>query len=216
MSTWDLPGENPIEPDVAPRWRVGTEKGPAIVSNVYGLVPKPKCLRVVHFSALKMCDVKGRRLFLLGSYFALTLLYGPNLVPLLLVGWQSPPCKLTIASEHFAGMKPLATFRATINSISMRNSILLITPCVHILSLRRRSVLEQVETRRMGSNLFPPFDSHQQAPGFDVRFRVICERNSIIILAHSRESQEATPLVLVGNFSFPIGGDSCIPVALVV
>jgi len=47
--------------------------------------------------------------------FALTTLYCPNLVPLLLVGWQSPLCKFTIASEYFAGMKPLATFRATIN-----------------------------------------------------------------------------------------------------
>ena len=79
--------------------------------------------------------------------FALTALYCPNLVPLLLVRWQSPPCKLTIASEYFAGMKSLATFRATINSISIRNKILLITPVVHILSHRRRSVLEQVETR---------------------------------------------------------------------
>ena len=41
---------------------------------------------------------------------ALAGLYCPNLVPLLLVGWQSPLCKLTIASEYFAGMKPLATF----------------------------------------------------------------------------------------------------------
>ena len=89
---------------------------------------------------------------LTGSYFALTILYCPNLVPLLLVGWQSPPCKLTIASEYFAGMKPLATFRATINSISIRNKFLLITPVVHIPSHRRRSVLEQVETRMMGSN----------------------------------------------------------------
>ena len=46
----------------------------------------------------------------LGSYFALTILYCPNLVPLLLVGWQSPPGKLTIASEYLSGMKPLATF----------------------------------------------------------------------------------------------------------
>ena len=79
--------------------------------------------------------------------FALTGLYCPNLVPLLLVGWQSPLCKLTIASEYFAGMKPLATFWATINSIFIRNKILLITPVVHILSHRRRFVLEQVETR---------------------------------------------------------------------
>ncbi len=93
------------------------------------------------------CPRNSRPLFPLGSYFALTVLYCPNFVPLLLVGWQSPPCKLTIASEYFAGMKPFATFRATINLISIRNKILLITPCVHILSHRRRSVLEQ-ETRR--------------------------------------------------------------------
>ena len=80
--------------------------------------------------------------------FALAALYCPNLVTFLLVGWQSPPCKLTIASEYFARMKPLATFRATVNLISTRNKILLITPIVHILSRRRRSVLEQVGTRR--------------------------------------------------------------------
>ena len=73
--------------------------------------------------------------------FALTGLYCPNLVPLLLVGWQSPLYKLTIASEYFAGMKPLATFRAAINSISIRNKILLITPVVHILSHGKRSAL---------------------------------------------------------------------------
>jgi hypothetical protein len=39
-------------------------------------------------------------------------------------------------------MKPFAAFRATINLISIRNNILLITPCVHILSHRRRSVLK--------------------------------------------------------------------------
>ena len=85
--------------------------------------------------------------FPLQPSFALTVLYCPNLVSLLLVGWQSPPCKLTIASEYSAGMKPLATFRATINSISIRNRILLITPVIHIFSHRRRSILKQVETR---------------------------------------------------------------------
>ena len=95
------------------------------------------------FIPLRMRPAQG--LFI--QPFALTALYCPNLVPLLLVGWQSPLCKLTIASEYFAGMKPLATFRATINSIFIRNKILLITPVVHILSHRRRSVLEQVETR---------------------------------------------------------------------
>lgn len=79
--------------------------------------------------------------------FALTGLYCPNLVPLFLMGWQSPPYKLTIASEYFTGMKPLTTFRATINLISTRNKILLITPVVHILSRRRRSVLEQVRDK---------------------------------------------------------------------
>jgi hypothetical protein len=79
--------------------------------------------------------------------FALTGLYCPNLVPLFLMGWQSPLYKLTIASEYFTGMKPLTTFRATINLISTRNKILLITPVVHILSRRRRSVLEQVRDK---------------------------------------------------------------------
>jgi len=100
--------------------------------------------------------------------FALTVLYCPNLEPLLLVGRQIPPCKLTIASEYFAGMKPLATFRAAINSISIRNKILLITPVVHILSHRRRSVLEQAEhsvakrfieglKARLSAPLYTPF-----------------------------------------------------------
>ena len=93
------------------------------------------------------CPRNSRPLFPLGPYFALTVPYCPNFVPLLLVRWQSPPCKLTIASEYFAGMKPFAAFRATINSISIRNRFLLITPVVHILSHRRRSVLKQ-ETRR--------------------------------------------------------------------
>ena len=77
--------------------------------------------------------------------FAMTVPYCSNLVPLLLVGWQSPPCKLTIASEYSAGMKPLTAFRASINSISIRNNIFLITPIVHILSHRRRSVLDQLD-----------------------------------------------------------------------
>jgi hypothetical protein len=71
---------------------------------------------------------------LTGSFFRLTSLHCPDLVSLLLVGWQPPPCKLTIASEYSSGMKPLAAFRAAINSISIRNNILLITPVVHILS----------------------------------------------------------------------------------
>ena len=88
---------------------------------------------------------------LLCSYFTLTVLFCPNLVPLLLVGWQFPPRKLTIASEYLAGMKPLATFWATINSFSIRNRILLITPCVHILSHRRRSLLEQCRYKNDGA-----------------------------------------------------------------
>ena len=61
--------------------------------------------------------------FPLQPSFALTVLYRPNLVSLLLVGWQSPSCKLAIDFEYFTGMKPLATFRATINSISIRDSV---------------------------------------------------------------------------------------------
>ena len=83
--------------------------------------------------------------FLSRSYFALTDLYCPDLMPLLFVERQSPPCKLTVSSEYFARMKPLATFGTTINSISIGNRILLITPVVHIIvSHRRRSVLGQV------------------------------------------------------------------------
>jgi len=72
--------------------------------------------------------------FLTGSYFALTVLYCPDLIPLLFVGRQSPPFKLTVSTEYFAGMKPLATFGTTINLISIGNRILLITPIVHIFS----------------------------------------------------------------------------------
>ena len=98
-------------------------------------------LNSLPFTLLRMRPIQG--LFI--KPFALTVLYCPNLVPLLLVGWQTPPCKLTVASEYFAGMKPFATFRATINSISIRNKILLITPVVHILSHGKRSVFEQAE-----------------------------------------------------------------------
>ena len=108
-----------------------------------GVADVPLFTSLLPFIPIRMRPAQG--LFI--QPFALTGLYCPNLVPLLLVGWQSPLCKLTIASEYFAGMKPLATFRATINLISTRNKILLITPVVHILSHRRRCVLEQGETR---------------------------------------------------------------------
>ena len=76
-------------------------------------------------------------------FFALTTLYGPDFVPLLLVGWQSPSLRFTIASEYSAGMKSLATFGATINLISIRNNILLITPVIHIFPHKRQSVLNK-------------------------------------------------------------------------
>ena len=126
-------------------------------------------LNSLPFTPLRMRPIQG--LFI--KPFALTVLYCPNLVPLLLVGWQTPPCKLTIASEYFAGMKPFATFRATINSISIRNKILLITPVVHILSHGKRSVLEQAEhtaakrfieglKTRLSALLWAPFVSFLQ------------------------------------------------------
>jgi hypothetical protein len=117
-------------------------------------------LNSLPFIPLRMRPAQG--LFI--QPFALTALYCPNLVPLLLVGWQSPLCKLTIASEYFAGMKPLATFRATINSISTRNKILLITPVVHILSHRRRPVLEQVYTSADTKRFIEGLKMRLQAP----------------------------------------------------
>jgi hypothetical protein len=67
-------------------------------------------------------------------------------VPLLFVGWQFPPYKLTIRSEYLAGMKPLAALEATINSISVRDSILLRTPLIYIYSHRRQHVFHPVSS----------------------------------------------------------------------
>jgi hypothetical protein len=76
-------------------------------------------------------DAPGRS-FLTRAHFALTRLNGPDLMPLLLVKRQTPTGKLTVCAEYLSGMKPLAAFGATINSISIRNDILLLTPVVHI------------------------------------------------------------------------------------
>jgi hypothetical protein len=72
--------------------------------------------------------------FLTRAYFALTILDGLDLMALLFVGRQTPTCKLAISSEYLSGMKPLAAFGATKNSISIRNNIPLLTPVVHFFS----------------------------------------------------------------------------------
>jgi hypothetical protein len=69
---------------------------------------------------------------LTGSYFAPAVLYCPDLVPLLFVGRQSPPLKLAVRLEDPAGMKPLAALGATVNSVSVRDNILLLAPVIHI------------------------------------------------------------------------------------
>ncbi len=63
-----------------------------------------------------------------GSHFMLSFLCCLDLVSLLFVGRQCPPFNATIVSEYFSGMKPFATFRTSINSIPIRNNIVLITP----------------------------------------------------------------------------------------
>jgi hypothetical protein len=62
------------------------------------------------------------------SNFALPILEASDLVPLLLVRWQSEAYNLTVLSEYPSGIEPLPAFGTPVDSFSIGNQIFLITP----------------------------------------------------------------------------------------